>query len=422
MSESTSTLSEYLQSQDDLLQEASLALPHSFSECTYDLGPLRQAVYLCLTCSSSRGICSACSIACHTNHEQLELFPKRNFRCDCPTTSIEHSCTLHPKKEVENTTNQYGQNFKGVFCRCSQPYHAEKERETMIQCLSCEDWFHESCCNLRKRPPLRGETPEAEKTVREQETSDGDDAESDISSSSLPPALVSSLDYEAFVCGSCVTKIPILRKSAGCHGFIIVYRESLDEEWIRLGDSANGPVDVENLEEQPMTGSKRRLSTPPEGEPNGKRPRPSSPIASANCLAPPPNPVAQTILSNTEDPNATTSLGTGDLFLTEGFRERWCHCNECSAILSAHPYLLKEEDTYEPPEDPDSALSFEELGLRALSRIPRDRAIDGIHAFNQMRDRLVNYLRPFAQQGKTVNESDVTEFFDSLQEKTSKGS
>lgn len=30
-------------------------------------------------------------------------------------------------------------------------------------------------------------------------------------------------------------------------------------------------------------------------------------------------------------------------------------------------------------------LSLEELGLRALERIPRDRAIDGIHAFNEMR-------------------------------------
>ena len=30
-------------------------------------------------------------------------------------------------------------------------------------------------------------------------------------------------------------------------------------------------------------------------------------------------------------------------------------------------------------------LSLEELGLRALERIPRDRALDGIRAFNSMR-------------------------------------
>lgn len=30
-------------------------------------------------------------------------------------------------------------------------------------------------------------------------------------------------------------------------------------------------------------------------------------------------------------------------------------------------------------------LSLEALGMRALERIPRDRAIDGIHAFNKMK-------------------------------------
>jgi hypothetical protein len=36
-------------------------------------------------------------------------------------------------------------------------------------------------------------------------------------------------------------------------------------------------------------------------------------------------------------------------------------------------------------------LSLEELGMRALERLPRDRAIDGIHAFNGMRFAPVLY-------------------------------
>lgn len=114
--------------------------------------------------------------------------------------------------------------------------------------------------------------------------------------------------------------------------------------------------------------------------------------------------------------------------------------------------MLEEEDTYEPPEDPDSGmimsssswrvhdnvvsgLSFEELGARALERLPRDRALDGIHAFNDMRyvlsrglppfpdvtftpsDHLLEYLRPFAQQGKIVEEADVTRFFEAFKQK-----
>ena len=148
----SSTLASVLESQTSLLQEASLALPHQFSQCTYSLGPIRQAVYLCLTCTppassssstsesttSPRGICSACSIACHTDHEQLELFPKRDFRCDCPTHGLAHACTLHTKEEAINGANVYGRNFAAAFCRCGRKYDAEKEKETMIQCVECE--------------------------------------------------------------------------------------------------------------------------------------------------------------------------------------------------------------------------------------------------------------------------------------------
>jgi E3 ubiquitin-protein ligase UBR7 len=132
------TLSAILASQSSLVQEAAEALPHSFSQCTYALGHIRQAVYLCRTCNETRGICAACSIACHTDHEQLELFPKRNFRCDCPTSSLAHVCTLHQHSEEPNLNNVYGQNFKGTFCRCGRDYIAEEELETMIQCLACE--------------------------------------------------------------------------------------------------------------------------------------------------------------------------------------------------------------------------------------------------------------------------------------------
>lgn len=136
------TLSTILENEASLITEASEALPHQFSTCTYSLGHIRQAVYFCLTCAIPRGICSSCSIACHTKHEQVELFPKRAFRCDCPTSALEDCgtrCTLRTgPTEATNENNAYGQNFKGIFCRCGRPYDAKTERETMIQCLACE--------------------------------------------------------------------------------------------------------------------------------------------------------------------------------------------------------------------------------------------------------------------------------------------
>ena len=91
---------------------------------------------------------------------------------------------------------------------------------------------------------------------------------------------------------------------------------------------------------------------------------------------------------------------------------------------------MEEEETYEPPEDPDSGLTLEELGLRALQRLPREHALDGIRAFNEMRcvltcipvryvltvrrrrDSLMDHLRPFALEGKEVTEGDIRAFFD----------
>jgi hypothetical protein len=47
--------------------------------------------------------------------------------------------------------------------------------------------------------------------------------------------------------------------------------------------------------------------------------------------------------------------------------------------------LEEEEETHEPPEDPDAGLSLEELGMRALEKLPKEQAINGIMAFQRMR-------------------------------------
>ncbi|KAI0266378.1 hypothetical protein BC834DRAFT_823692 [Gloeopeniophorella convolvens] len=442
-----STLTEYLNSQQELEQEAALALPHSFSQCTYPLGHIRQAVYLCITCASRRGICSSCSIACHTDHEQLELFPKRHFRCDCSTSALAHPCSLHTPVQPPNEDNKYGQNFDGIFCRCGRPYDANVEQETMIQCLACEDWYHESCLNLRARPPSRLPTPEPPMQGEGHAESSADDALSDASSSGLPRPLITADDYDALVCRSCVSKIPILQGWAGTPGIAMVVRDDPSSPWRVIGtledevevevvsEAQKGALPGATGSEQPLPsvvappedertpppdsdtslGKKRVLASGEADEPDAKRSR-VSPSSSQNphvCLAPAHNSIAQRILTQDD----ARMLGTGDVFLTgDSWRKRWCLCESCSPNLRDYPYLLEEEDTYQPPEDPDSKLSLEELGLRALERIPRDRALDGIRAFNSMRDDLKNFLRPFAQDGREVAEDDVRRFFEARSE------
>ncbi|KAG6837393.1 hypothetical protein H0H93_010011 [Arthromyces matolae] len=336
------TLADYIESQDELLKEAALALPHEFSRCTYSLGYIR-------------------------------------------------------------------------------PYDAKTEQETMIQCLICEDWFHESCCNLRERPPPRSSSmePAPEGTDKKEDCEDETRSEC---STDLPSGLITGSEYESFICGSCVSKNKTLVKWAGTPGITMVVRNTIAGPWERLGDYSPSfeervSVDDAGDEDKLTSGCKRPLSPSNIEGSDAKRLRGNDASISSitPCLAPYSNSVAQRVYEQLCAP-ATESLGTGDLFLSEGFRTRWCRCSSCLPPLEATPCLLKEEETYEPPEDPDSGLSLEELGMRALERMPRDKAIDGIHAFNGMRDNLVKYLRPFAQEGKVVGESDIKQFFDSLTE------
>lgn len=298
----------------------------------------------------------------------------------------------------------------------------------MICRIPLQDWLHESCLNLRERPPSReptpvGTLPDVPSSAESAPTQDDDDIQSEASSSGLPPPLITDSDYETLICGSCVSSIPILKRWAGTKGIMMVVRDNPEAVWRILDGSPDdrGTADEDILidgEKQHLLGTKRPLSDTTAAEPsNSKKPRlspGSSSSASPTCLEPPSNSIAQDIFDDRRD--SSQSIGYGDIFLTDNWRTRWCRCESCLPALRAHPYLLEEENTYEPPEDPDSQLSLEELGLRALERLPRDRALDGIRAFNDMRDDLVRFLRPFAQEGKVVAEEDIRTFFESKTE------
>lgn len=50
--------------------------------------------------------------------------------------------------------------------------------------------------------------------------------------------------------------------------------------------------------------------------------------ATAKCLAPSPNGLAQAVLSEPLPGQDEPGDGYGDIFLSDNFRERWCHCEE----------------------------------------------------------------------------------------------
>lgn len=131
-SDSTSdsiTAMDYISSQLDLEREAKELMPYDPNTCTYTMGALRQQIYACMDCyrktNKLSGICYSCSIQCHSDHELVELFTKRQFTCDCGTTRMDHSCNLRSKvkDDIPSSSNDYNQNFKGLFCTCAKIYN-----------------------------------------------------------------------------------------------------------------------------------------------------------------------------------------------------------------------------------------------------------------------------------------------------------
>jgi E3 ubiquitin-protein ligase UBR7 len=127
LDEDTVTAEDILRAQIELERDAAEILPGSFDRCTIHMGPIRQSVYACLTCSPKepRGLCYACSIACHADHQLVELFYRRRFICDCGHGLMPHPCQLtHTATSdegnavtVDGPRNGYDHNYLGRFCR-----------------------------------------------------------------------------------------------------------------------------------------------------------------------------------------------------------------------------------------------------------------------------------------------------------------
>jgi len=157
------TMVDVLKEEEALEEDAAAVLGNvSDSSCSYSLGYMsRQPLYACQECAVLSpdadvtkpqigvGVCLACSYQCHEGCNLIELYTKRNFRCDCGTDKMRKKCQLEPNKEA-NIFNKYNQNFSGVYCTCNRPYPDPDDPvdDLMIQCVVCEDWFHGRHTNM----------------------------------------------------------------------------------------------------------------------------------------------------------------------------------------------------------------------------------------------------------------------------------
>eukprot|EP00271_Cylindrocystis_brebissonii_P008682 TRINITY_DN23158_c0_g1_i1.p1 TRINITY_DN23158_c0_g1~~TRINITY_DN23158_c0_g1_i1.p1 ORF type:complete len:441 (-),score=99.05 TRINITY_DN23158_c0_g1_i1:1194-2516(-) len=416
--EATVTASEYLQGLDDDEQEVDLVLgADDGDECTYSHGSLpRQAVFACLTCcpraDQMAGFCTACSLHCHDGHEVVELWTKRNFRCDCGNSKFaNHCCSLQPAKEAVNSANKYGQNFRGLYCSCKQPYPdpakaAAGVEETMLQCSVCEDWFHQEHLNL----PPDAAVPDPGEYADMICSSCVENRCSFLLSPAyaalrVPPQLPNETSNDA-------TKeekplppvtVPAPPTPPAAPG---LFAPSLDA-------TAGAPLKVDEKEEHKGTIGKAG---------------PGMGGASAANGAVPGEPVKCKLDAGEAGDAAGREVPFGaSLFFREGWRTQLCTCAKCQRLLADAGvlFLLDPSDTLaeyfaagkrkrasQPSIEERAQQAF--LGDASMSHVQK---VEMIHGFNHMKEQLMGFLKNYDGSGKAVTADAVRSFFGELRDK-----
>ncbi|KAF2857946.1 hypothetical protein K470DRAFT_260299 [Piedraia hortae CBS 480.64] len=430
-SASSQTAQEYIAEQLRLETEARDALPYRFDKCSKPLGPLRQSVFACMTCSPSgenepAGLCYACSISCHGEHDLVELFCKRDFECDCGTTRLEGKpCTLRGSVTNDEASkgNRYSHNFKGQFCACNEKYDPEVERSVMYQCLGLgtveeggcgEDWWHVEC--LMGLPRSKDSNP--------------------------PSSFPDDNSFEYLICYKCVEAFPWIKQYAGAKGFLPAVSADGPIVPLSIDPADTAPRDdlpktpgapvLPKLEDLPgMPAQLTRPSEPLPAEAGASMPGSSS-VDAEQIHVPSTNPHKRR-LSSPDEPSKRSKLddkplhewlpqaapGAVTLFLTSSFRDHICHCAACFPLVAKHKQLLEEEEDYAPPiseTDGESGkgTSLLEKGEAALSNMDRVRAIEGVMAYQHLKDKVKEFLRPYAESGEMVGAEDIREYFAKL--------
>ncbi|THX84314.1 zf-UBR-domain-containing protein [Aureobasidium pullulans] len=453
------TAQEFIASQLQLEADAREALPYQFDTCTKPLGPLRQAIFACLTCNppptsdnkshTPAAVCYSCSISCHGEHELVELFTKRNFVCDCGTTRILSSpCTLRLNESTSQKgdvtgdtpaeTNKYNHNFAGRFCACDDQYDPEKEKGTMFQCLGLgtvedggcgEDWWHPECLMGLPRPQPTETTPKEykEETKQpiiegQQETAQPTDVQEEVDEAPLPPGFPAEDDFDHLICYKCVNSFPWIKQYASQQGFLgpVYHKQPSESNEVKSEDKPTRDASLSSSE------TNKKRSAEDESEESASK---KTKVETEGVIAETTTPSATTPAENTPPlhtklPSAPT--GTFSLFLREDFRNHFCRCPSCFPNLKSHSQLLEEEEAYEPPvseSDDEEAQngrgsvgsgSTYERGEALLSNMDRVKAIEGVMVYNHLRDKVKTFLQPFAESGRPVGAEDIKAYFEKL--------
>lgn len=327
----------------------------------------------------------------------------------------------------------------------------------MFQCLGLgtvetggcgEDWWHPECLiglsrdwhkanGVAKTEPIGG----GDATADERPLEEDDETP-------LPPGFPAEDDFWQLICYKCLDSAPWLKKYAGTPGFLppVFQNGGLENNSVAVDETKDIKTEEQNEssgQEEKIENSKKRKAEDDDDiqeEPTAKKAR-EEPVRSEDTsnkpeakeeAQQPTADIKQSTLTTIEEElpkpkhtslPPTAPLTTFSLFLQSDFHDHLCHCAECYPNLAPFPQLREEEDTYEPPLSDDGEAnaaastgtgSLLERGEAALSNVDRVRAIEGAMIYNHLRDKVKDFLKPFAESGQAVSAEDIKGYFEKL--------
>lgn len=426
------------------------------------------------------GVCLACSLDCHDGHELYELYTKRNFRCDCGNSKFpDFNCHFLPSKDFTNDKNEYNHNFRGLYCTCKRPYPDPEDSidDEMIQCIVCEDWFHsrhlhgkgipegsdfaEMICHLC----MGNQTPFL--WFYNWEYTPYESAIMDISKSPNNTEDEIIIKHEHSI-NVTATTAECDKKS--CNDLVQFTNSSNDNITLTKQPNNNVIQDVsvvqlkENAENTTTESSDictndgishKSETYESNADVKGETDRNESSNSFPNTISctddsaidhSKPDMVTVKIKSDEvhaksesateaihkkvtdkmkceleylKDVYKTCNFPDSAAFWPDGWRTKLCKCEKCKILMSGLSYLTDIDDTvaeYEKKGELKQSDSTMDKGMQVLGGMNRVQQVEVIQGYNDMKSKLSEYLRTFAQEGRVVTEDDIKNFFQKMNE------
>ena len=242
----------------------------------------------------------------------------------------------------------------------------------------------------------------------------------------MPPGFPDEEEFEGFICHKCVESNPWIKTYAGTSCFLPAVKLNQNQPTTEssVQDASKKRKAEDDVEDE--GGAKRvKGDDAPTKEETDTKPSESAPVDSDTKAAvsgeerPADCKLTRLAQMSSPLPNEPFSL-----FFKEGFRDQFCRCSACYRKLDAHPQLLEEEEVYEPPLSDDGASqhggsthgsgSLLERGESALRNVDRVRAIEGVMAYNHLKDKLKPFFQQFAESGQAIGAEDIKAYFAKL--------